>query len=94
MNTDRIYYSREAEMQAIRDKTIMGIVLMAVGLGIGAMLALLFAPAPGNETRHELAHTFEAGVKDGRHTVEPWIKRLEHDIADLRERFQERIKQS
>jgi len=94
MNTDRIYYSRDAELQATRDKTLMAVVLMAIGLGIGAALALLFAPAAGEETRHEIAHKFEAGVNDGRDTVEPVMKRLEHEIADLRQRFQDRIKQS
>jgi len=94
MNTDRIYYSRDAEMQAMRDKTLLAVVLMAVGLGIGAALALLFAPAAGTETRHEIAHKFEAGVNDGRDTVEPMMKKLEHEIADLRQRFQDRVKQS
>jgi len=94
MNTDRIYYSRDAEIQAARDKTIMAVVLMVIGLGLGAAFALLFAPAAGTDTRQEIAHTFEAGVKDGRETVEPLMKRLEHDIADLRQRFQDRIKQS
>jgi hypothetical protein len=93
MNTDRIYYSRDAEIQANRDKTLMALVLMAVGLGIGAALALLFAPAAGSETREEIAHTFEEGVKEGRETVEPLMKRLEHEIADLSQRFQDRIKQ-
>jgi len=94
MNTDRIYYSRDAEIQALRDKTLMAIVLMAIGLGIGAAIALLFAPAPGTNTRQEISHTFEAGIKEGRDTVEPLVKRLEHDMSDLRQRFQDRVKQS
>lgn len=93
MNTDRMYYSREAELQAMRDKTIMAALLMALGVGIGTVLALLFAPASGDKTRHEIAHTFETGVKDGREAVTPMIKRLEHDIADLRQRFQDRVNQ-
>jgi len=94
MNTDRIYYSRDAELQAARDKTLLAVVLMAIGLGVGAALALLFAPASGVETRNEISHKFEAGVNDGRETVEPMMKRLEHEIADLRQRFQDRVKQS
>lgn len=92
MNTDRIYYSRDAEMKDMRDRTILAVVLMAVGLGIGAIFALLFAPSAGTETREEIAHTFEEGIKDGRNTVEPLVKRLEHDIADLRRRFEDRMK--
>jgi len=94
MNTDRIYYSRDAELQAARDKTLLAVVLMAIGLGVGAALALLFAPASGVETRNEISHKFETGVNDGRETVEPMMKRLEHEIADLRQRFQDRVKQS
>jgi len=94
MNTDRIYYSRDAELQATRDKTVMAVMLMAIGLGIGAALALLFAPAAGSEIRHEIAHKFEAGVSDGRDTVEPMMKKLEREIADLSQRFQDRVKQS
>ncbi len=94
MNTDRIYYSRDAEIQATRDKTLMAVILMAIGLGIGAALALLFAPAAGEDTRHDLTQKFEAGVNEGRDTVEPIMKRLEHEIADVRERFQERFNQS
>jgi gas vesicle protein len=91
MNPDRMYYSRDAELQAMRDKTVMAALVMVLGLGIGAALALLFAPAAGTETRQEIAHTFESSVKDGRETVEPLVKRLEHEIADLRQRFQERM---
>jgi gas vesicle protein len=94
MNTDRIYYSRDAEIQAIREKTVMAMILMAVGMSIGAVLALLFAPAAGSETRHDVAHTVEAGIKDGRESVEPLVKRLEHEIADLRQRFHDRMTQS
>lgn len=93
-NSDRIYYSRDAEIQATRDKTLMAVVLMAVGLGIGAALALLFAPASGTETREEIAHKFEDSVHDGRETVEPIMKRLEHEIAELRQRFQDLVKQA
>jgi len=89
--SNRIYYNREAEMQAMREKTIMAVVLTAVGLAIGAIFALLFAPAAGTQTREDIAHTFEEGLKDGRSTVEPVMERLQHDIADLRTRLEDRI---
>ena len=89
--SNRIYYNREAEMQAMREKTVMAVVLTAVGLAIGALVALLFAPARGDQTRENIAHTFEEGIKEGRSTVEPVISRLQHDIADLRERLEDRI---
>ena len=89
--SNRIYYNREAEMQAMREKTIMAVVLTAVGLAIGAVFALLFAPAAGAKTREGIANTFEEGLRDGRSTVEPVIERLQHDIADLRTRLEDRI---
>jgi gas vesicle protein len=90
--SNRIYYNREAEMQAMRERTVMAVVLTAVGLAIGAIFALLFAPNAGTQTREDIAHTLEEGLKDGRSTVEPVIERLQHDISDLRTRFEDRIK--
>jgi gas vesicle protein len=90
--SNRIYYNREAEMQAMREKTVMAVVLTAVGLAIGAVFALLFAPAAGHKTREDIAHTFEEGLKDGRSTVEPVIERLQDEISDLRSRLEDRIK--
>ncbi len=56
---DSTYYSREAEMQANREQLGTIILFIALGLGIGAILALLFAPASGKEIRDDISNTIE-----------------------------------
>ncbi|MBZ0283836.1 MAG: YtxH domain-containing protein [Anaerolineae bacterium] len=92
MNNDRIYYSRDTEMHAMRDRTLLTLVFLTVGLGIGAVLALLFAPSSGKTTRHDLAESMEDGLNTGRETVEPMVKRLEEQFNELRKSIEERLK--
>lgn len=53
--TDRIYYSREAEQRAQRDSLLLALMVLAFGLGIGVVLALLLAPRSGDEMRRAIA---------------------------------------
>jgi gas vesicle protein len=92
MNNDRVYYSHDAEMHAMRDRTVLALVFLTFGLGIGAALAFLFAPSSGKTTRHDLARSVETGLKDGREAVEPLVKRVEEEYADLRKSVEERMK--
>jgi gas vesicle protein len=89
--SNRTYYSRDAEMQVAREKTIMTLIFLAVGLAVGTAVALLFAPASGKKTRDELGNVIEEGLNSGREAVEPTLKRLEHDFADLRKRVDSKI---
>lgn len=92
MNNDRIYYSHDAEMQAMRDRTMLALVFLGLGVGIGTALALLFAPSSGKTARHDLAKNVEEGMNTGREAVEPLVKRLEEKFADLRKSVEERLK--
>jgi len=89
--SNRTYYSREAEMQVAREKTIMTLIFLAVGLAVGTAVALLFAPDSGKKTRDELGNVIEEGLNSGRDAVEPTLKRLERDFADLRKKVDDRI---
>jgi hypothetical protein len=40
MNNDRIYYSHDAEVQALRLRSILTVLCLIFGVGIGAALAL------------------------------------------------------
>jgi gas vesicle protein len=93
MNNERIYYSQEAEIRAMRNRTVLALVFMTFGLGIGAALALLFAPSSGKTTRHEIAESVDDGLHASRETVEPIIKRLEDQFNDLRKNVEEHLKQ-
>jgi len=84
MNTDRTYYSHDAEVRAMREITKLTLLCLTFGLGIGAALALFFAPASGKRSRANFARTIEEGLATGREAVEPVVKRIEEDFADLR----------
>ncbi|MEP7289414.1 MAG: YtxH domain-containing protein [Chloroflexota bacterium] len=91
MNNNRIYYSREAEERAARERATLIILFLLCGLGVGTIMALLFAPTPGAKTREELARAVEEGLTSGRDTVEPTLKRLEKEFADLRKNVEDRF---
>jgi gas vesicle protein len=92
MNNDRVYYSHDAETHALRARTVLTLVFLAFGLGIGAILALLLAPTSGKKTRHELVKNVEDGLNSGRDALEPVVKRLEAEFAELRKNVEERLK--
>ena len=49
MNNDRVYYSHDAKTQVRREKAVLTVLALALGMGIGALLALLFAPFPAKK---------------------------------------------
>lgn len=94
MNNDRIYYSHDAEMHAMRDRTVLTLVFLMFGLGIGAVLALLFAPSSGKKVRDNLAKSVGEGLNTGQEAIEPVVKRLEKEFSELRKSVEDRLKQS
>jgi gas vesicle protein len=87
MTDERIYYSHDAEIHAMRIKALITVVSLTSGLVIGAGLALLFAPATGKTTRHNISKNVEEGVQTGRDTIEPMIKQAKKDLNELREKI-------
>jgi gas vesicle protein len=91
MNANRTFYSHEAEMHAARERLALTLVCMLLGLGVGGVLALLFAPAPGKQTRDELVHSLESGVNTGRERVEPAVSQIQKELGDLRRKVEARL---
>ena len=91
MNNDRIYYSHTAETHAMRAMLRLTLVCLIAGLGVGAVLTLLFAPGSGKKVRDDLAKTVEDGLQNGREAVEPMVKRMEKEFDDLQKSVEERI---
>jgi gas vesicle protein len=91
MNNSRIYYSQEAEMKAIRRMTMMTVLWLALGLAVGAVMALLYAPAAGKKTRHNLSRNFEEGWSHSQDAIEPMVKKLEKEVGELRQTVEDRI---
>jgi gas vesicle protein len=94
MNNDRVYYSHDAEMHAMRDRNVLTLVFLTFGLGIGAVLALLFAPSSGKKVRDNLAKNVGEGLNTGQEAIEPVVKRLEKEFGELRKSVEDRLKQS
>lgn len=85
---ERTYYSKEAEERAQRERAVGILVFMALGLGIGAALALMFAPKSGEKIRKEIAESVEDRFgRDANKT----LHRLEKDFNDLRKKVEDRL---
>lgn len=56
----------------------------AVGLGVGALLALLFAPSSGEETRDYISSTVKKGVDDIASTGKRWTRRAQKTVGDVK----------
>ena len=90
-DSNRTYYSREAEQHAERERVRLVIVCLMFGLGIGSVMALLFAPAEGKRIRESLRRTVEESVHNGRDRVEPTVNNLEKEAHNLRKKVAERL---
>ncbi|MCC7446468.1 MAG: YtxH domain-containing protein [Anaerolineae bacterium] len=92
--SDRSYYNSGTEMQANQDQIASIIVFLVVGLAIGAVLALMFAPDSGEKTRKNLAKTVEDALPfmERPDPTTQTIRRLEKEFADLRHRVEERMR--
>lgn len=86
MATNRVYYSKEAEDMARRDRIIRSLTFMLLGLGVGAAIAVLFAPDEGDKTREMITDALEEGFSRGRKATTDALKQLEHEYPNLRER--------
>ncbi len=87
---DRIYYSREAEEQAMRERNAAMLAFLVIGVTVGAILALLFAPRSGDKTRAEIADALDEGFNEGRKASGDAIEKLEKEFAELRKRLEDR----
>ena len=56
----------------------------AVGLGVGAVLALLFAPASGEDTRDYISNGVKKGIDDAASTGRRWKRRAQETVDDVK----------
>jgi gas vesicle protein len=92
MNNERVYYSHDAEMHAMRVISVLSLFFLMVGLVIGAGMALLFAPTTGKKVRENLSKSMEQGWNHGRDALEPVVKKAEKEMTDLRHNVEEHLK--
>jgi gas vesicle protein len=89
--SDRTYYSREAEEQARREQMSNAALFIMLGLVIGAVLALLFAPESGEKIRGSIEDAINERFRDSHDATHPAIRRLERELADLRKKVEDRL---
>jgi gas vesicle protein len=56
----------------------------AVGIGVGALLALLFAPSSGEETRDKISSTVKQGLDDAASAGKRWSRRAQETVDDVK----------
>ena len=56
----------------------------AVGIGVGALLALLFAPSSGEDTRDYISSTVKKGIDDAASTGKRWKRRAQETVDDVK----------
>jgi len=86
-NNNRTFYSHEAEVRSDRKNAA----LVVLALGVGAAIALMFAENTGQKTRENLTHSLEHGVSEGHDMAEPVLKRVEKELAELRQKIEDKV---
>jgi gas vesicle protein len=59
-------------------------ITFAVGLGIGAAVGLLFAPAAGKKTRHYITRSAKQGLDDATSAGERWSRSAQETVEDVK----------
>lgn len=78
--SQRTYYSQEAKQQAQMKTTIIVAICIGLGVTIGTIVAMLFAPQSGDETREDLSGATNSA-----------LDHLQHQVNDLRKRLEDRV---
>ena len=91
MNNSRIYKSHRSDTATGLRMTLFSILWLAVGLALGAGIALLYAPSSGKRMRRKLTQSLEDGLDSGQDAIEPIVEKLEKEVGDLRHTLEERI---
>ena len=68
-----------------QNKWVDKFTVFAVGLGVGALLALLFAPASGEETRDYLTGTLKQGIDDAASMGKRLSRRAQETVDDVKD---------
>jgi gas vesicle protein len=56
----------------------------AVGVGVGALFALLFAPASGEQTRKYLANSVTRSLRDAASAGKRWTRQTQESLGNVK----------
>ncbi len=92
--SERIYYSREAEQLAQRNRMMLVVIIAGLGVGLGAVVALLLAPRSGENTRKQVVDTLNHASGQGREVAGQVLKSVRESAGKLQEEVSERLQKS
>lgn len=89
---DRMYYSREAEARAQRQFFVTAVFVAALSVGIGAVIAMFFAPRPGSELREDAAHLGREAADRGRELAERAAEEAQRSLRKAQQSVEDRLR--
>lgn len=89
--SERMYYSHEAEVRANRQRVVLAMVVAGLGIGLGAALALLFAPQSGDKTRALIGDQVDHMVSQGQNTSNHLAKEVRTQASKARNNLEKRL---
>lgn len=90
---DRIYYSEEAAKPVQRDKVLLALLVAGLGVGVGTVIGLLFAPHSGEKTRRKLGKQVSNTVDKGRTAAESTGEQIQANVSKARDVVRDRIQE-
>ena len=81
--SERRYYTHEAEVQAMRERSLLILVALSLGVGVGSALTLLFASEAGKGMRQDFSDMVEDRIGTMEDTVKTLRGKIEDRISDL-----------
>lgn len=92
---ERIYYSNEAARRAMAQRTVLALAAAAIGILLGALLALAFAPQAGDKTRRQVGEEVQKVAGGGFESVgkaaSQVIDRVGKVATQVRETVEDRL---
>lgn len=86
----RMYYSKEAEQRAMRERVLVIAIVSLVGIAVGSVIMLLLAPQSGDETRQNIGKAVGDAVERSSEATQAAVKQLNDEIKELRQRIDSR----
>jgi gas vesicle protein len=77
---ERIYYSEEAKQRARKDRQILALTFMFMGMGLGTVIAMLFAPQKGEDTRSQVYDIASDATSNAVETLQKNFENLRQEV--------------
>lgn len=91
---DDLYYTRENQAKENAERTALAVTVLIAGLGIGVVLALLFAPADGKKTRRELERDAKRFERDFSRRAKPVLNDVRETGEDVLESVKDTLEKA